>query len=284
MTMDKKELKALVALLDDDDAEVLDHVEEKIISYGNAIIPYLEHEWENSFNPDVQRRIEELIHLLQNSALKDRLRAWYQQENSDLLEGMWLVATYQYPDIELEGIREQLEQVYYEAWLEHKPDAHPFDQVKLLNSVMFGKLKFSANTKNFHAPANSMINRVLETHKGNPISLCVVYMLVAERLKMPIYGVNLPQLFILTYKTEQLQFYINAFNRGLIFSEQDIDNYLKQLKLAPDNIFYQPCSSVDIIRRVLRNLINSFEKLDEYEKADEVQELLNLISEDRSGM
>ena len=278
--MNEQELKALVALLDDEDTEVLDHVEERIISYGNEIIPYLESEWENSFNPEVQRRIEELIHTLQNGALKSRLRAWYQQESPDLLEGMWLVATYQYPDIELDAIRGQIEQIYYDAWLEHKPEAHPYDQVKLLNSVLFSKLKFSANTKNFHAPANSMINRVLETRKGNPISLCVVYMLVAERLKMPVYGVNLPQLFILTFKNEQVQFYINAFNRGLIFSKQDIDNYLKQLKLVPDDIFYQPCSNVDIIRRVLRNLINSFEKLDDYEKANEVQELLNLISEE----
>ena len=281
--MNEKELKALVALLDDDDTEVLSHVEDKIISYGNTIIPYLEHEWENSFNPDVQRRIEELIHTLQTDALKNRLRHWYQQENPDLLEGMWLVATYQYPDIALETIREQLEQIYYEAWLEHKAEAHPFDQVKILNSVVFNKLKFSANTKNFHAPANSMINRVLETHKGNPISLCVVYMLVAEKLNMPVYGVNLPQLFILTYKTEQVQFYINAFNRGLIFSKQDIDNYLKQLKLSQEDMFYQPCSNVDIVRRVLRNLVNSFEKLDEYEKASEVQDLLALISDGGLG-
>ena len=281
--MNEKELKALVALLDDDDTEVLNHVEDKIISYGNTIIPYLEHEWENSFNPDVQRRIEELIHTLQNDELKNRLRHWYQQENPDLLEGMWLVATYQYPDIALEAIREQLEQIYYEAWPEHKGDVHPFDQVKILNSVIFNKLKFSANTKNFHAPANSMINRVLETHKGNPISLCVVYMLVAERLNMPVYGVNLPQLFILTYRNDQVQFYINAFNRGLIFSKQDIDNYLKQLKLSQDDMFYEPCSNVDIIRRVLRNLVNSFEKLDEYEKASEVQDLLTLISDESQG-
>ena len=281
--MDEKELKALVALLDDDDTEVLSHVEDKIISYGNVIIPYLEHEWENSFNPDVQRRIEELIHTLQTEELKNRLRQWYQQESPDLLEGMWLVATYQYPDIALETIREQLEQIYYETWLEHKGEAHPFDQVKILNSVIFNKLKFSANTKNFHAPANSMINRVLETHKGNPISLCVVYMLVAERLNLPIYGVNLPQLFILTYKSDQVQFYINAFNRGLIFSKQDIDNYLKQLKLSQDDMFYEPCSNVDIIRRVLRNLVNSFEKLDEYEKASEVQDLLALISDGGLG-
>ncbi len=282
--MDDKEIKALVALLDDDDQEILDHVEEKIMSYGDAIIPFLEQEWENNFNPGVQKRIEDLIHLLQLSSLKTKLKDWYFGEKQDLLEGLWLVATYQYPDLSLESLREQLEQIYYEAWLEFKTDIHPFDQIKILNSVVFSKLKFRANTKNFHAPANSMINIVLETRKGNPISLCVIYMMVAQRLKLPVYGVNLPSLFILTYKSEDRQFYINAFNRGLIFSKHDIDNYIQQLKLEKLDMFYQPCTHVDIVRRVLRNLIVSFEKLKDYEKADEVKMLLEILTEGDLGI
>lgn len=278
--MEDKELRALVSLLDDEDAEVLGHVEEKIISFGDAIIPYLEEQWENSFNPNVQKRIEDIIHTLQFDSLKKRLSDWYETENPDLLEGMWLIATYQYPDLTLEALRKQLEQIYYEAWLEFKPDVHPFDQVKLLNSVIFGKLKFGANTKNFHAPANSMINIVLESKKGNPISLCVIYLLVAQKLKLPVYGVNLPSLFILTYKSQDMQFYINAFNRGLIFSKQDIDNYIAQLKLEANDIFYQPCSNTDIIRRMFRNLIVSFDKLGDNDKADEIKELLSLISDE----
>ncbi len=277
--MNDKEIKALVALLDDEDQEILEHVEDKLMSYGDAIIPFLEQEWEINFNPDVQKRLEDLIHSLQFESLKGKLKEWHQKGEHDLLEGMWLVATYQYPDLSLEGLRRQLEQIYYEAWLEFKADAHPFDQVKILNSVIFGKLKFRANTKNFHAPANSMINVVLETHKGNPISLCVLYMLVAQRLKLPVYGVNLPSLFILTYKSEERQFYINAFNRGLIFSKQDIDNYLQQSKLQFLDMFYQPCSHIDIIRRVLRNLIVSFEKLKDFDKADEVRLLLEIVVE-----
>lgn len=282
--MNNKEIKALVALLDDNDQEVLDHVEEKIMSFGDAIIPYLEQEWENNFNPEVQKRLEDLIHSLQFESLKNKVKDWYQGQKQDLLKGMWLVATYQYPDLSLESLKEQLEQIYYEAWLEFKTDAHPFDQIKILNSVIFSKLKFRANTKNFHAPANSMINTVLESHKGNPISLCVIYMMVAQKLKLPVYGVNLPSLFILTYKSEERQFYINAFNRGLIFSKHDIDNYIQQLKLEPLDMFYQPCSNVDIIRRVLRNLIVSFEKLKDYEKADEIKMLLEILIEKDSSI
>lgn len=277
--MTENELKALVSLLDDQDDQIVTQVVDKIRSLGKDAIPYLEHEWENNFNPLVQRRIEELIHDLQYELLKFRIEEWYVSKDQDLLTGLWLVATYQYPDLEIEKLRQELEQIYYEAWLEFKPDLYPFDQVKVLNGVLFNKLKFGANTKNFHSPGNSMINIVLETHKGNPITLCIIYLLVAQKLKMPVSGVNLPNLFIVTYKDEKNQFYINAFNKGLIFSKQDIENYIHELRLTPQDSFFQPCSTLEIIRRVFRNLIMSFDKMGEHEKAEEVKELLLLIAD-----
>lgn len=276
----EKELKALVSLLDDEDTEVSNHVEEKIMSLGTAVIPFLESEWEQAFNPEVQRKLEDMIHVLQFEQLKERLNVWKDAPANDLLEGLWLVATYQYPDLEYSKLTKDVEQLYYDVWTEHNPDLSPFDQVKQLNSAIFGKLKFSANTKNFHSPANSMINMVLESRKGNPISLCAVYMLIAQKLNMPIRGVNLPNLFILTYKTDKLQFYINAFNRGLIFSKEDIDNYIDHLHLAPQEYYYQSCSNQEMIKRVLRNLIVSFDKLGDYQRSDEVKTLLKVLGDE----
>lgn len=278
--MESNEFKALVSLLDDDDEQIVIQVQQKILSLGTSIIPILEQEWESSFNPKVQRRIEDLIHTLQYELLKERIRQWYASEDQDLLTGMWLVATYQYPDLELIKVRQDLEQIYYDTWLEFKPDLYPFDQIRVINSVLFNKLKFGANTKNFHSPGNSMINVVLETRKGNPITLCVLYMLVSQKLKLPVYGVNLPNLFVLTYKDDKNnQFYINAFNRGLIFSRQDIENYIHELRLVPQDSFFEPCSNLDIVRRAFRNLIMSFDKMGEHSKAEEVKELLMLIAD-----
>lgn len=277
--MQDSELKALVSLLDDEDKQISSHVEEKILSIGKQAIPFLEQEWESNLNPAVQGRIEELIHTLQYELLKERLRDWYTSKDHDLLTGMWVVATFQYPDLELEKLRQELEQIYYDTWLEFRPDLYAFDQIKVINSVLFNKLKFGANTKNFHSPGNSMINVVLESRKGNPITLCVIYMLVAQKLKLPVSGVNLPNLFILTYKDDTHQFYINAFNRGLIFSKQDIENYINELHLVPQKSFFEACDSVEIIRRALRNLVMSFEKMGEHAKAEEVKLLLIEISD-----
>jgi regulator of sirC expression with transglutaminase-like and TPR domain len=191
---------------------------------------------------------------------------------------MWIIGTYQYPEIELEKLKQDVEQIYYEAWLEFRPDLYAYDQIKVINSVIFNKLKFGANTKNFHSPGNSMINVVLETRRGNPITLCVIYLLIAQKLKLPVHGVNLPNLFIITYKDDKHQFYINAFNRGLIFSKQDIENYIHELHMVPQQSFFEPCNSLEIIRRALRNLVMSFEKMGEHAKADEVKVLLVEIS------
>ena len=283
-TIDDNNLKALVSLLSDDDKEILNHVEGQIISLGSYIIPFLEHEWETNLDPTVQRRIEDLLHTVQHDLVRKRLATWVQNGGIDLLEGLWIVATYQYPDIEIEKLRKELEDIYYEVWLELKPDLHPYDQVKVLNSVIFQKLKFSANTKNFHSPSNSMINVVLDTKKGNPITLCAIYMLVAQKLKLPLYGVNLPNLFILTYKTEESQFYINAFNKGLIFSKADIDNYIHHLNLSYSPVFYEPCNHIEILKRVLRNLVVAYEKLGDTHKVREVKEMLFSFSDEANTL
>ena len=279
-SLSDNEMKALVTLLGDTDMEVVSLVEQKIISLGDAIIPALEQEWGQSFDSRSQKRIEDIIHNLQFENLKTRLVNWKNSKEQDLLEGLWLVATYQYPDLDYAKIKDQVQQMYYETWLEFKPEAVPLDQIKILNSVIFNKLKFSPNTKNFHSIANSMVNIVLESKKGNPISLCCLYMLVAQRMKLPIYGVNLPNLFILTYKQGRHQFYINVFNKGLVFNKQDIDNYLKNLQLKPNDIFYQPCSHLDIIRRVMRNMIVAFEKAGNEEKDAEIRSLLEVLTDE----
>jgi regulator of sirC expression with transglutaminase-like and TPR domain len=279
--MQENEIRALISLLDDDDHEVTTLVDRKIRSLGGFVIPYLENVWEDSGlkNPILQKRIEEIIHDLQFESVNEKLKIWQEGGALDLLEGMWIVTTYQYPDFSIEKLKAEIEQIFYEVWIEFKPNMHPTDQVRILNSVIFDKLKFGPNTKNFHSASNSMLNIVLESHKGNPISLCVIYMLVAQKLGLPIYGVNLPNLFVLTYKNEQMQFYINVFNRGLVFYKADIDNYIGQLNLKISDIFYNPCTNIDIIKRVLRNLALSYEKTSDTEKLKEIEKMMKAISD-----
>ena len=276
--MEEREIKALISLLEDDDAQISAHVEQQIRTLGPAAIPYLEREWESSLHPEMQQRIENLIHDLQRTVLRERLLEWYHGDQHDLLTGMWIVATIQYPDLSLEKLRETVDQVYFEIWPDFKDDQAPHERIRTINSVFFNKLRFGPNSKNFHSPGNSMLNIVLDTRKGNPITLCVIYLLVARKLKLPVHGVNLPNMFMLLYREGGQDFYINVFNRGLIFTRQDLENYVTEIRLTPHPSFFEPCSAEDIIRRSLRNLVVSFDKIGEHARAEEVKELLLLIS------
>lgn len=276
--MTEKEIKALVSLLDDDDDEVKAHVEGKIRSLGNDVIPFLETQWEECFDPALQKRLEDLIHDLQLDGMVERLQTWINGGALDLLEGMWILNTYLYPDLTYEKLSAEIEQLYYQVWLEYREEMSPTEQVKLMNNTFYNVMGFGPNTKNFHSPANSMISVVLENKRGNPITLCTIYMLVARKLGMPVYGVNLPNLFVLTYKHEDIQFYVNVFNRGIIFSKTDIEHYITQLKLKQNKTFYEPCSNQDIVQRVLRNLILSYEKSGDSDRSQELERVLEAIS------
>ena len=275
--LSSSQLDALISLLDDPDVEVKNHVRDKLLSLGAEVIPVLEQKWENSFDPILQKEIEELVHELQFDLLKYRLEEWKNSEDRDLLTGLWLINTYQYPDLDFDKLNADMHQIYFEVWTAFKNDLAPYDQVRIISHVLFNQLRFSANTKNFHSPGNSMLSTVLDTKKGNPITLCSIYLLVAQKLGLPIYGVNLPNLFVLTYKSADVTFYINAFNKGLIFLRNDISNYLEHLKIEPQDNFFEPCSHLEIILRSLRNLAHAFEKLGEASKVEEVKVLIRIL-------
>jgi regulator of sirC expression with transglutaminase-like and TPR domain len=276
--MTTKEIKALISLLDD--PEIAPQIQSEIQNLGETIIPYLEESWEESLDPQQQQRLEDLIHQLQFEGLQQRLRVWREDGAQDLLEGMWLLNSYQYPDADLQALNRAIEQLRFEAWTLLRSEMHPADQIQVLNHVIFRNHKFSANTQHFHSPANSMLQRVIETKRGNPLSLCVLYLLVAQRLDLPVFGVNLPNLFVLTYQLadQPLSFYINCYNRGVVLSRADIEHYVGQLGITSQESFYEPCSNLDIVCRAMRNLQVSFEKLQELGKAEEVGQLLTILT------
>ena len=283
--MKDKEIKSLIKLLDDPDAEISQHVEEKLISYGYEIIEYLESAWEQSFDAILQERIENLVHKIQFRNVKTELELWNLGGSFDLLQGVIIINKYQYPDLDEQKVINQIEQIKRDIWLQMAYEMSAVEKVKLINHVFYTINGFSGNTTNHQDPQNSFIAQVLETKKGNQILLATIYSVIAQKLDIPIYGVNLPQHFVLAYVDEspennfesKILFYINAFNRGFIFGRRDVDSFLKQLSLKPDKHFYEPCSNVEIVKRIIRNLISSYEKLGSIEKVEELKELLQIF-------
>jgi regulator of sirC expression with transglutaminase-like and TPR domain len=291
--MNKKEIKALISLLDDPDEAVFDQVSMKFLSLGQEVIPVLEDAWEYSFDTLIQNRIENIIHQIQFDLIKDSLKAWVHHDQQNLLDGALLIARYQYPDIDIAKVKKQIDQIKQDVWLELNENLTALEKVKIINHILFDVHNFSGNTSNYHAPQNSYINNVLESKKGNPLLLSIIYTIVGQSLDIPIYGVNLPEHFILCYvdsehmgvpstegnKGSNVLFYINPFSKGAVFGQKEIEAFLKQLKLEPVSSFYEPCSNLEIIKRLLRNLISSYEKLGYPDKSKELNKLLQTLGD-----
>jgi len=281
--MNENELKALISLLDDPDAAIYQELEDKLIASGPPVVPFLEQQWETSFDALLQSRVEQIVHKIQFNEVKNDLQLWMISNQEDLLEGLLIINLYQYSQLNEPEIYQQLAELKREAWYLMMYEMSPLEKVKLLNNVLFRDFGLSGNTSDYHAPQNSFINKVFETKKGNPISLACIYSLVAQRLDIPIYGVNLPKHFVLAYMNEEnpeeVLFYINVFNRGQVMQESDIQSFLQQLNLPFSDQYTKPCENLDIIRRVLRNLLAAYNHLDNVEKRDEIQLLLDLVTD-----
>lgn len=294
------EVKSLVALMDDDDAEVVSHVEQRLLTLGTDIIPILESEWGLINNITHQQRLENIIHRIQFRLLLDNLRDWSKEPQPDLLEGIFIVARYRYPELDKQSIINEIDRIRLDIWLEMHYDLTAFEKVRIINQVLYHVHGFKGNTDHYHDPQNSFINVVLESKRGNPIMLAVVYMLIAQRLNIPIYGVNLPQHFVLAYLEEpqhiheeeffnttnkisaesgKVLFYINAFNQGSVFSRANLEQFLRQIQIEPRIEYFDPCNNIEIIKRVLRNLVVAYEKQNKPSKVEEIHEMLSVLGE-----
>ncbi|MCB9360903.1 MAG: hypothetical protein H6587_05765 [Flavobacteriales bacterium] len=279
--MAEPEIQALISLLDDPDTDIYQEIKTKIISYGDNIIPHLEYAWETSLDHLLQQRVEEIIHHLQFSSIKESLKNWKENNSKNLLEGAIITAKYQYPDLDQSTITSYIDKLTQDVWLDLNDNLTALEKIKVLNHIIFDVHGFNGNVKNINSPQNSYINNVIESKKGNPITLAIIYLTVCQKLNIPVYGVNVPAHFILGFAEDvnNVLFYLNVFNKGTVFSKNDIDKFLEQLKKEPKKEYYIPCNNLDTIKRLLQHLVYTYDNLGYPDKEEELMELLAILEQ-----
>jgi regulator of sirC expression with transglutaminase-like and TPR domain len=285
-TTENKKLSALINLLDEPDDAAFIKIREKIFLFGKEAIPALEHAWENAFDIIVQERIGLIIKRIRQDLVGFEFEDWLKLGSSDLLKGYLLVTRAHFPDLDEESLTITIEQMKMDIWLELNENMTALENVKVINHIFFSVHQFDGNKITPNAPENNSLNTLLETRKGSPLSLGMLYMILAQKLKIPIYGVNLPQHFILAYLSESentdpvesnVLFYINPFNKGAVFTRREIELFIRQLKLKADMTFFEPCTNIDIIKQLIGNLIVSYNQMGLPEKAEDLDNLLKII-------
>ncbi len=139
--MNEKEVESLIKLLDDPDTEISNHVEDKLLSYGNEVIGILECAWSQSLDVSLQERIENLVHKIQFSNVKRDLELWYISGAFDLMQGMLIINKYQYPELDEQKIINQLEDIKRDIWMQLLYEMSAVEKVKIINHTLLKSRK-----------------------------------------------------------------------------------------------------------------------------------------------
>jgi len=276
-----KELEALISLLEDPDMLVFDNVSNRLIELGEDVVSPLEKRWEITLRPDLQERIENVIRKIQYNTLERGMDGWKSGGGTDLLFGAYLVARFQYPELLYDALNEKIEKIKKDIWLELNNDLTALEKVKVINYFFYDIHKFDKSLKKAHTPQLYLVNHVIDTCKGSPVMLGLIYAELARRLNLPIYGVNLPRNFVLCYYDPEyhedpnnILFYINPSDKGTVLGLKELKHFLRHLKIEEKEFYYTPCSGTDVIERLIINLQYAYEKSGQPEKAQSLKNLL----------
>jgi regulator of sirC expression with transglutaminase-like and TPR domain len=277
-----RELEALISLLEDPDNQVFNNVSNRLIELGEEVISPLEKRWDITLKPDLQERIENIIRQIQLNTLKRGMDSWKTGGGSNLLFGAFLVARFQYPELEFESLNDKIEKIRKDIWLELNSGLTALEKVKVINYFLYEIHKFDRSLKKAHTPQLYLVNHVLDTFKGSPVMLGLIYAELARRLNLPIYGVNLPRNFVLCYYDPEYQddpnnilFYINPSDKGSILGLKELQHFLRHLRIEEREFYFTPCSGIDVIERLIINLQYAYDRSGQPEKALSLRNLLN---------
>ena len=161
------------------------------------------------------------------------------------------------------------------ARLRDQKDGRHF--IETANHCLFEGLGLRGNEAHYYDPRNSCVNDVLDRKLGIPITLSLVYMEVARRLRRPVFGIGLPGHFILQYDDDSYSTFIDPYHGGKLLSTGDCRQLAKDIagvELAADPSLLRPVSNQHILTRMLNNLRSAYFRGNDYRKAVQVLDLL----------
>lgn len=282
-----KRLHTLIKLLDVTDEEAYSEVSSQILSYGPGAIGVLEQEWLNLPDAERQERLLYLIQKLHLEKIYHKLTIWANFYRNDLLEGYLTVCQYLYSDLDRESIEGQLGQIREDLGYELHENLTPLQKVRVINHILFDVHRFKVNVKKENLIESHFLNNMLETKKASPISLGLLYMMLAQDFGIPIYGLPLHHHFVLAYMeadfpgevafNSPVNFYINPHFKGATFTAKEIRHYLKETGQEPGDHHFTPHRNTQLMYILLSTLQKIYAHFKDEARAKEVAYLAEAL-------
>jgi len=247
--------KALARLLADEDPRTLQLLQETLAGRGEEGILFLESVVRDG-DPAAQRNATQILHILRETAAWEDMTRFCATCGShfDLEVASWLVAKTRYPEMDKAAYTTRIDQMAQELRERLTGRETPRSTIEVCNHYLFRTLGFRGNRQDYYDPDNSYLNRVLDRRLGIPISLSVLYLLLARRLHLPLIGINMPAHFLLKWQSATTNFFFDPFHEGELLDEADCRELCKRLGVAFNPLFLTPTTPQIVLLRMCNNL------------------------------
>lgn len=276
----KSEIKSLVSLLDDPDPYIQKQVKFRLFELGEQVVPQLDHQKNRTNDEDEKELINEIIQWITYGNLEE--------DFLDVLDGglnnlkqleraVFILSRFDNPTLRE---REYMKKLDRFAGMIKDDVRYQMDESKkmhILLDFVFKELNFTGSTVDYYNPDNSYLNRVIDRRQGLPISLGLIVLFLARRIELPFYGVSMPIHFMLKYKGERQEVFIDPFDRGKVVTYNQCYFFLKQNGVDPQSHHFEIASETEILLRCIRNLIHSYDRLDMEKKVRDLKNLLGTV-------
>lgn len=194
-------------------------------------------------------------------------RGFIRSLNYELETGALLLSRTVNPDLDVGASCLQLDAMAARCRQLIAEPATAREKCRVLNRVLFHEYGLRGNTDHYTDPLNSYLDQVLVRRKGIPISLSIVYLLVAERAGLSLSAVGLPGHFMVGCYEEHVPFFIDPFNAGVFLSAGEVYALLRASSASASVSDLAPTPVREVLCRCCRNLVNHYAAAGEPERA-----------------
>jgi len=265
-TLSAAEREAFLSLLDDTSPAVRRGLLARFTQLGSAAAPFLQAVARGS-NRVLARHATWFLDELKFSDPIAEFRGFIRSQNYELESGALLLARTVAPRLEAGECCAELDKIAVRCRELIVEPSSAREKCRVLNRVLFHEWGFHGNVEHYTDPRNSFIDQVLERRTGIPISLSIVYLLVAERLGLELEPVGLPGHFIVGCFADDLPFFIDPFDRGVFRDSEEIFDLLRANNITPKPSDLAPTPVREVLCRSCRNLVNHYTAAGEPERA-----------------
>lgn len=202
-----------------------------------------------------------------------------------LFEAAVCLAQDEYPDLDVQAVLSDVDQLLARVQRRLAPDAAPLQKLRILNQFFYQDLGFGGNLNDYYDPDNSFISEMLRTRRGIPISLAVLWMELAQGLGLNVRGVSFPGHFLVKITLPLGQAVLDPMTGQSLSREslvERLEPYRQRHGLqdgdeVPLGLYLQTATSRDILARMLRNLKEIHSSQQDWQRLLDVQQRLVIL-------